>query len=695
MTTTFSERAVARVSHLLAGRSLSRRRFLTKAAVVGSAMAVNPVGYILRPQAAYAQVTDCGSASNCGDGWTAFCATLSKGSNTCPPGSYVAGWWKVDSSSFCPDAGGRPGTRYYIDCNRLPSASCSATCSKDPCDSRAVCRNNFRYGQCNQQIRGVTQVVCRVVSCAPPWEYDSTCTTTVRTDNNTASHTSPYLAPRNASRIRLRWQDMGQTGSVLGRETMAERAGAGGGRIAGYEGGFLVYSAATGLRAVRGAIAGRYEALGLTESVLGYPVTEDRPVGDGVGRFSGFNGGAIYWTPDTHAHEVTRGLYARYTAEGGPRGFLGYPVSNEYPVPADRVRGDFSEGWSIVWDPASDETRIIPADISLPEDGSWPSQVEIVRVAGTSRESTAAALSNAVASAGVPVAFVARSDDFADALSGGVAAGNARGPLLLTRTDELPDATRGELSRLGPATIVVLGGTTAVSARVVGDLEAYTQGNVTRVQGRDRYATAAELSRLRYPNGANICYVATGATFADAVAAGPAAALANAPLLLVRPTELPEVTAQEIRRLGVTDMVVLGGEAAIGPGVFARLRDFATGAVDRVAGKDRYATAAEVAARVVEATQGAVQGNQDGIVEEVLIVTGQDFPDGLAAGPVATVRGAPILLTKTDAVPRATDEMLRTLRPAKITIIGGERAISPEVAAQLSYYVAQAASVPA
>ena len=674
MSATFAERTVERVSGWLAGRSFDRRRFLTRAAVVGSALAVDPVDYLLKPLPAYGLVTDCGSANDCGDGWTAFCATLSKGSNTCPPGSYVAGWWKVDSTSFCPDANGNPGTRYYIDCNRLPSASCSARCSGDPCDGRAWCRNNFRYGQCNQQIRGVTQVVCRVITCAPPWEYDPSCTTTVRTDNRTESHNSPYLAPRNASRIRLRWQDMGQTGSKLGRETMAERAGAGGGRVAGYEGGYLLYTATTGVHAVYGSIANRYAAMGLTESVLGYPVADDA-AGPGDSRYSAFQHGRIWFTDETRAREVTRGIHERYEAEGGPASFLGFPASYERSVPAGRVRTDFTGGWSIVWDPATDESRIIPVDVEMPGDGSWPAQLRVDRWAGRTREETAANLSARVFAPGSPVAYVARADAFADALTGGVAAALAGGPVLLTERTRLSDPTRVELDRLRAGVIVVLGGTDAIGDEVEAALSGYAD-TVVRVSGSTRYGTAAAVSQRAFPDGARTCHVATGTDFAAALAGVPAAARSEGPLLLVEPDVLPSETRAEIERLGVRDVVILGGEGAVGAAVERALRDVVSGSVERRAGADRYATAAAVTAGFDDAG-------------DVFVATGTDFPDGLAAGPAAVARDNPLLLTSTAGLPAATAAELRRLSPSRLLLLGGEAAVSEEAALRLSYVMAR------
>ena len=62
------------------------------------------------PQTAYATI--CGPANTASSGWSIFCATVNKGVNACPSGSFTAGWWKAADSSWC---GG--GYRYIVDCN--------------------------------------------------------------------------------------------------------------------------------------------------------------------------------------------------------------------------------------------------------------------------------------------------------------------------------------------------------------------------------------------------------------------------------------------------------------------------------------------------------------------------------------------------------------------------------------------------
>lgn len=200
-------RLVDRAGTAIAART-SRRSFITKSTLAGSALATVPSAYVLRPGTAYAALCrcnnqDCGCGQTCCDGYTEFCCTLT-GENTCPTDTVPAGWWKVDGSSFCTSTGA-PGPRYYLDCNAIPSGpcgsggvtrqtdSCDCTCADGDCNNRKACCTAFRYGQCNQAVSCLGPIVCRVVTCTPPWRFDPTCTTATATDNNTRWHNRPCL----------------------------------------------------------------------------------------------------------------------------------------------------------------------------------------------------------------------------------------------------------------------------------------------------------------------------------------------------------------------------------------------------------------------------------------------------------------------------------------------------------------------
>lgn len=187
-----AERLVTKVAERTGRGRTSRRGFLGGAALMGAALAVDPFGYLTRPASAYDTV--CGADNTCAAGYTVFCCTINSGNNSCPPDSFIGGWWKADNSSFC---GG--SARYYIDCNAYRDGRYTCHCNTTTCDQRRVACNQFRYGQCNTQIpwSNTGPVLCRVISCTPPWvQYGGVCSSTSATDNNTATHSAPCLTGR-------------------------------------------------------------------------------------------------------------------------------------------------------------------------------------------------------------------------------------------------------------------------------------------------------------------------------------------------------------------------------------------------------------------------------------------------------------------------------------------------------------------
>jgi glucose/arabinose dehydrogenase/putative cell wall-binding protein len=292
----------------------------------------------------------------------------------------------------------------------------------------------------------------------------------------------------------------------------------------------------------------------------------------------------------------------------------------------------------------------------------------VERRAGADRYATAAAVSAATFAPGVPVAYVATGQHFADALAGGAAAGAAGGPVLLVTRTSLPDATRAELGRLQPARVAVLGGTAAVDEAVLAELRAATGVPVDRIAGADRYATAAAVSAATFGPGVPVAYVATGQEFADALAAGPAAVAGGGPVLLVTRTRVPPATAGELQRLQPGRIAVLGGTAAVTDDVARALAVFTAGPVDRLAGPDRFATAAAVA------TAAFAPGRPT-----VYLATGATFADALAGTPAAAREGAPILLVHRTCVPDVVRAELARLAPERIVILGGTAAVAERV----------------
>ena len=195
------------------------------------------------------------------------------------------------------------------------------------------------------------------------------------------------------------------------------------------------------------------------------------------------------------------------------------------------------------------------------------------RVAGADRYGTAAALSAASFAPGVPVAYLVAGSGFADAVSAAPAAARDHSPVLLTRTDILPPATIAELIRLAPGRVVLVGGPSVVSDQIVWALDSVLHGTgVFRLSGADRFATSAAVAATFNP-GVRAVYAATGLDFPDALAAAAAAGASGSPMVLTRPTALPDVIRAEIVRLNPSRAVIAGGPSAVSATVEAAIRD--------------------------------------------------------------------------------------------------------------------------
>lgn len=212
----------------------------------------------------------------------------------------------------------------------------------------------------------------------------------------------------------------------------------------------------------------------------------------------------------------------------------------------------------------------------------------------------------------------------------------------------------------------------AVLEQTVG-VRQFSCAEVRRLAGTDRYATAAAVSQAHFAAGADRAILAMGGDRSpDALSAGPLAMHLGAPLLLTATSELPAATAAELDRLQVDQVILIGGQSAIGPAVEQQL--IAAGiSVERIAGTTRFDTAARVAMVMGAADQLAyvASGNDANLI------------DALAAAGPAGYLGAPVLLVTRDHLPQETEAALADLGITRTIVVGGHTVISPAVAAQL------------
>ncbi|GAA4169991.1 cell wall-binding repeat-containing protein [Gryllotalpicola koreensis] len=281
--------------------------------------------------------------------------------------------------------------------------------------------------------------------------------------------------------------------------------------------------------------------------------------------------------------------------------------------------------------------------------------------------------------------YVANGWSFPDALSGGAAAGLVNAPILLVSATSIPTTVRREITALSPTNIVILGGTTSVSSSVSSALVGLTKSKsasaVTRIGGADRFATSAAVATSKFSPGVANLYIASGATWPDALsgAAASAAASTSGPILLVQPGSIPAATAAALTTLKPKKITILGGPTAVSAGVASQLAKYTTSTVARLSGADRFATSAAIA------TSKFPVG-----VSVAYVVSGVDFPDALSAAPLsALTAGAPVLLTQRTTIPSSVSAALKTLKPKSIIVIGGSASVAASVQSALASYVVQ------
>jgi minor extracellular protease Epr len=189
------------------------------------------------------------------------------------------------------------------------------------------------------------------------------------------------------------------------------------------------------------------------------------------------------------------------------------------------------------------------------------------------------------------------------------------------------------------------------------------------IHGRNRYETSVMISQNGWPNGSNHVLLGRGDIPIDALTGSILASKMDSPILLTQSSKLPTEVRTELQRLKPTSITILGGEAAISGSIEQELIKSGY-SVNRISGTTRYDTARKVAEEVYE-------------TGEIFLTTGNNSPDPLSIAPYAGIKSSPILLTAKNSLPTEVKQFLLDNKIQKVTIVGGEGAISTGVESQL------------
>lgn len=191
---------------------------------------------------------------------------------------------------------------------------------------------------------------------------------------------------------------------------------------------------------------------------------------------------------------------------------------------------------------------------------------------------------------------------------------------------------------------------------------------VTRVAGKDRYGTNLELLKKTHEAGQPV-FVATGATYPDALSIGAAAGAEGGSLVLTPTGTIRSDTLAFLTQNKPSKIWIAGGTGAVSKNVENQLKKIAP--VQRLGGADRYETSAAIFDQFFKA------GSSDAFV-----ATGRDFPDALSASAAGGSVNAGVLLVNGSSAKQLLPRMVASMKAAgvaKVHIVGGKGAVNASI----------------
>lgn len=140
-----------------------------------------------------------------------------------------------------------------------------------------------------------------------------------------------------------------------------------------FQGGSIYWSDATGAHEVHGYIRNKWASLGWEQGILGFPRSDELTAPDNAGKYSFFEGGSLWYHPSTgnDAFLVKGAILQKWTALRRGMGVLGYPRTDELTTPDGRGRYNHFQNGSIYWTPQTGANEVHGLIRQKWADNSW------------------------------------------------------------------------------------------------------------------------------------------------------------------------------------------------------------------------------------------------------------------------------------------------------------------------------------
>ena len=349
---------------------------------------------------------------------------------------------------------------------------------------------------------------------------------------------------------------------------------------------------------------------------------------------------------------------------------LGMVLTSTGPILADQVTSPGVE--TVLSDPKPKDTN--KSEIIVSPDAEDPkldpnsslakflsSDQTSMRISGPGRVETSIEISRFENTKSKTV-ILADARNYPDALAASNLTGGRYSVILVQ--NQLTQAIINEIVRLEAQDLIILGGTNSISEDIerglanIGGIK-----NISRIAGENRYDTCQKIFNHAKKKS---LILASGEKFPDALATS--SILDQAGLLLTKSGQLPSEVQAAIEALNHDSFLIVGGENSVQEGLASAIANqFQYASHTRISGNNRYETSTKIGDRLVSST--------------VILASGENFPDALAASTLAQKIEVPILLVSKDKIDQSVIDYFKNHNIKKVLVVGGQLSISDKTLA--------------
>lgn len=349
---------------------------------------------------------------------------------------------------------------------------------------------------------------------------------------------------------------------------------------------------------------------------------------------------------------------------------LGMVLTSTGPILADQVTSPGVE--TVLSDPKPKDTN--KSEIIVSPDAEDPkldpnsnlakflgSDQTSMRISGPGRVETSIEISRFENTKSKTV-ILADARNYPDALAASNLTGGRYSVILVQ--NQLTQGIINEIVRLEAQDLIILGGTNSISEDIerglanIGGIK-----NISRIAGENRYDTCQKIFNHAKKKS---LILASGEKFPDALATS--SILDQAGLLLTKSGQLPSEVQAAIEALNHDSFLIVGGENSVQEGLASGIANqFQYARHARISGNNRYETSTKIGDRLVSST--------------VILASGENFPDALAASTLAQKIEAPILLVSKDKIDQSVIDYFKNHNIKKVLVVGGQLSISDKTLA--------------